>query len=258
MDVIPKSAQGDSAQAAQQNNEVKNFSLDSAQGDCLFKSLLIAYGLSLSIIFIIVGSAILGFLRNGAGIYKINLAKAIGENLAMSFMLDSPQFKAFSLFKNRKIFFSYHPELCAYKVSDRQISILLPRCSDPGVAPAIPGFTGEDKIGTHVSIKEFKKLKTAAESSSYPPYSILRLYNHQLITIQLPGLCPYVIDLAAYRESTGKPDVSLKSFSLLMVPGDEIQLSIFKRNRDYWLKAEAEIALGVTFEIFEPMIVGHE
>ena len=257
MDVISSSAQGDSAPAAQQTNELTKFSLNPAQADCLFKSLQIAYGLSLSIIYTIIGSAIIGFLWNGAGIFRIDLAKVIGKNLNMSFMLDSLQIKVFSLFKNRKVYFSDHTELSVYKVTDQQTTVFLPKCSDRGGAPTIPGFTEEEKVGAHVSIKEFKKLKSAAQSS-YPPYSILRLYSHQLITIQLPGLAPYVVDPAAYRERKGEPNLSLKSFSLMMVPAEEIQLSIFKRNGDYWLKAEAEIALGVTFEIFEPMIAWQE
>jgi hypothetical protein len=250
MTPIPTSAQGDSAQAAPKTNEVKKFSLNPAEAGYFFKSLLIAYGLSLSDTYIIMESAILGFLWNGAGKFRVDLTKALGKNLNLRFIFDSTQLKVLSLFRNSKVYLIESLEKSVYEMTDRQNTVSLPKCSGRTKAPTIPVFTEEEKVGEVVTVKEFQKLRSVAQASCRP-YSILNIYSGQLKTVQLPGLAPYVLDPAAYRECSGKPDVSLKSFSLVIAPGDEVELSIFKIEDAYWFKAEAEIALGTTLEIFE-------
>jgi hypothetical protein len=261
MDVISSSAQGDSAPAAQQTNELTKFSLNPAEADCFFRLLAIVYGLSASAITHIKDSKIFGMLKTGAGIFRVdltNLTKAVGKNLTMSFINAPNQSKSFSVFKaSKKVYIREISELTAYEITDHQNTVFLPKSFRNGKVVVIPDLSPKEMVGVKVTIKKFKKMKSAAQAS-YRPYSNIGLYQEQLTTIELPGLEPYVLDSGAYRACNGKPDEVLKSFTLNLAPSDEIHLSVFQRSDGYWLQSEVEIALGVTFEIFEPMIVGHQ
>lgn len=262
MDVIHKSASGNPPVTAPQKEQVTNV-LNPAQADALFKTIVIAYGLSRSALFFIVQSVIVGLLWNGAGIFLMDLVEAFKTKVDeafktkvdLNFVIDSYQFKLFSLFKNRSVHLVEHHGASVYEITDQQNTILLSKISARRVAPTIPDFSEEEKLGVKVSMKEFQKLKSLTQSP-YPPYTILRLYDQQLISVQLPGLEPHIVEPAAYRETSGNPpDVSLKSFAITMMPGDEIEVSIFKKGGNYWMKTEAEIAIGVTVKFFEPVFV---
>ena len=243
--------------ASQQQSQpiVKKNSLDAAQFDCLLKAIELAHKISSSPSTIVSGSRIISQLSDGTSILQIDMTKALNQKLRLCFINTENEIKLLANLKNsKKIQILDDPSLDFYEVTNQQFSVPLYKRYKPTTSDVTPDPSKWGMIGVPAAIKETKVLRSQMEFSSLPFVS-LHIFNNQLTAVQVPGYQPYLIDPAAHDECAGTPVISLKSFAFLDVPGEEITMKVGKDNTEYWLITETPIALGVTANLFEPLLV---
>jgi hypothetical protein len=243
--------------ASQQQSQpiVKKNSLDAAQFDCLLKAIELAHKISSSPSTIVSGSRIISQLSDGTSILQIDMTKALNQKLRLCFINTENEIKLLANLKNsKKIQILDDPSLDFYEVTNQQFSVPLYKRYKPTTSDVTPDPSKWGMIGVPAAIKETKVLRSQMEFSSLPFVS-LHIFNNQLTAVQVPGYQSYLLDPAALDECAGTPEISLKSFSFLDVPGEEITMKVRRDNTEYWLITETPIALGVTANLFEPLLV---
>ena len=234
---------------------VNKYTLDSAQFDCVLKSIELANKISSSPSTIVSGSRIISQLSDGTSILQIDMTKALNQDLNISFINTENEIKLLANLKNsKKIQILDDPILDFYEVTNQQFSVPLYKRYEPTTSDLTSDPSKWGMIGVPVTIKETKALRSQMEFSSLPFVS-LHIFNNQLTAVQVPGYQPYLIDPAAQDECAETPEISLKTFSFLAMPGEEITMKVRRDNTEYWLITETPIALGVTANLFEPLLV---
>ena len=237
---------------------VNKYTLDSAQFDCVLKATELAHKISSSLSTIIRESQIISQLNDDSSILQIDMTKALNQDLNINFINTENEIKLLANLKNsKKIQILDDQSLDFYEVTNKQFSVSLYKRYEPTTHDPIPDPSKWGMIGVPVTIKESKVLRNQMEFSSLPFVS-LQIYNNQLTSIQVPGYQPYLLDPAALNECTGNPEIVFKSFSFLDVPGEEVTLKVGKDQTQYWLITQTPLALGVTADLYEPLIIDNK
>jgi len=238
------------------NKQRSKLIFDSAQADCFSKSLQLASQVSGSSRLTIRDSVIEGRLHNASGFFRIDFTEALKleQRLDMVFLSPTTLPNDFTrLRKSSKIYLLKDDNADFYELTDHCQTIRFPKVYSENPVPPLDHLAKLPDLGVELSIKDFKSFREML-SRANNQCALLRIHNGQLTAIQVPGMAPYFPDSAAYNECSKAPDVTLKSFSLALTPGEEVAVSIKMEGSEYWLSATSKIALGVKALIYEPLM----
>ena len=215
-------------------------SLQPANFDALVKIILIVLKITGDYWFSLIDSRYGRSLSNGSCVIWIDLKEVLGDGISLSLTGDLKSLR--KIRGNDDVLFIRIDE--NYVVTNGFFEVTLGHKSDSRFAEV--DFNDSEQIGVDIELNdELESIRAFIFKSGWVD---LMIHNGQLDMVMLPNEKRYSFDRIDHNE---KPELILRSYRFLPVPGKRAVLSLIRKDHHYWLRTVTTVGKDLEIYFYE-------
>jgi hypothetical protein len=201
----------------------------------------------------IINSQIIQFVSKGNTYLTTNISELLNNKMFnLEFVNSRISMASLKTVKSNEPITIYEVEDC-YRIKTNKFIIRLPKPSKEETELSLPNFENYVQVGNPISIGTGPLLNLIKLNEK--DFVTLLISNDQLKAVYVPNENNEIICNFDKFEDCGinnaNAEISLKSYSFLLIPSDEYRLTLRRSNDNYILVTDVKTQFGISITIIE-------